>query len=363
MTPKINVLLGTKAEMIKVAPVLRELEKRGFSYRLIETGQHGAYLNRLREEFEIREPDVRLGKNTDVDNFFEVFKWLVRLIPIVASRKRIKEQVFSSTSGICLIHGDTPSTLIGALLAKRAGLQIAHLESGLRSGSFLHPFPEEIIRVIVMKLADVLFAPDEKAVSNLVALKVKGQIEETTMNTGIESLEKNIEEVEHASGPVIVTLHRVENLHRKKRLKGFSKLLEEVTKKGQEVLFVLHQPTEEILRKHGIIEEIEEIGIKIVPLIPYKEFVKKIASAPYVITDGGSIQEETAHLGVPCLLWRGKTERQNGLGQNVVISNYDKKTCEAFLNDFEDYRTEIRSEHSNPSSQVVDVLTQIMKKV
>ena len=139
--------------------------------------------------------------------------------------------------------------------------------------------------------------------------------------------------------------------------------LEEVTKKGQEVLFVLHQPTEEILRKHGIIEEIEEIGIKIVPLIPYKEFVKKIASAPYVITDGGSIQEETAHLGVPCLLWRGKTERQNGLGQNVVISNYDKKTCEAFLNDFEDYRTEIRSEHSNPSSQVVDVLTQIMKKV
>ena len=80
-----------------------------------------------------------------------------------------------------------------------------------------------------------------------------------------------------------------------------------------------------------------------------------------MITDGGSIQEETAHMGIPCLLWRGKTERQNGLGQNVVISNYDKKTSEAFLNDFENYRTEIISEHSNPSSQVVDVLEEAMK--
>ena len=87
MTPKINVLLGTKAEMIKVAPVLRELEKRGFSYRLIETGQHGAYLNRLREEFEIREPDIRLGKNRDVDNFFEVFHLNIKIY----SMRKIKK--------------------------------------------------------------------------------------------------------------------------------------------------------------------------------------------------------------------------------------------------------------------------------
>ena len=361
MNPKINVLLGTKAEMIKAAPVIKELEKRGFSYRLIETGQHGAYLDKLREEFQIREPDVRLGKKTDVDSLFQACKWLLGLIPIIVSRKRVREQVFSASSGICLIHGDTPSTLVGALLAKRAGLQIAHLESGLRSESFLHPFPEEIIRVIVMKLSDVLFAPDEKAVSNLVALKVKGRIEETTTNTGIESLEENIEEVNRASGPVIATLHRVENLHRKKRLKGFLKLLEQITQKGQQVLFVLHQPTQEILHKQGLIKKLEEMGIKTVPLMPYKEFIKKLASAPYVITDGGSIQEETAHMGIPCLLWRGKTERQNGLGQNVVISNYDKKTSEAFLNDFENHRTEIRREHSNPSSQVVDVLEEAMK--
>ena len=176
-----------------------------------------------------------------------------------------------------------------------------------------------------------------------------------------DSKVENIEEVNPASGPVIATLHRVENLHRKKRLKGFLKLLEQITQKGQQVLFVLHQPTQEILHKQGLLKKIEEIGIKTVPLMPYKEFIKKLASAPYVITDGGSIQEETAHMGIPCLLWRGKTERQNGLGQNVVISNYDKKTSEAFLNDFENYRTEVISEHSNPSSQVVDVLEEAMK--
>jgi len=71
MNPKINVLLGTKAEMIKAAPVIKELEKRGFSYRLIETGQHGAYLDKLREEFQIREPDVRLGKKPTLTVFFK----------------------------------------------------------------------------------------------------------------------------------------------------------------------------------------------------------------------------------------------------------------------------------------------------
>ena len=106
MNPKINVLLGTKAEMIKVAPVIKELENRGVPFRLIETGQHGAYLNELREEFQIREPDVRLGKEKDVDNLFEAFKWFGGLIWILANRKRVREQIFSTPSGICLIHGD-----------------------------------------------------------------------------------------------------------------------------------------------------------------------------------------------------------------------------------------------------------------
>ena len=96
-------------------------------------------------------------------------------------------------------------------------------------------------------------------------------------------------------------------------------------------MFVVHQPTQEVLNKKGTIKKIKETGIEMSPLMQYKEFVKKLAAAPFVVTDGGSIQEETAHMGVPCLLWRGKTERENGLDKNVVISEYDEKICETFL--------------------------------
>ena len=82
-----------------------------------------------------------------------------------------------------------------------------------------------------------------------------------------------------------------------------------------------------MFKKYDVRERIEKAGIQTAPLLPYSDFIKRLADAPYVITDGGSIQEETAHLGVPCLLWRRKTERQNGLEKNVVITdqrNFDE---------------------------------------
>ena len=96
------------------------------------------------------------------------------------------------------------------------------------------------------------------------------------------------------------------------------------------------------------------------PLIPYGDFIERLASAPYVITDGGSIQEETAHLGIPCLLWRKRTERQNGLEKNVVISNYDERIVNSFLTDFERYRFEMEDCDVSPSLRVVEVLEEII---
>ena len=112
---------------------------------------------------------------------------------------------------MCLVHGDTPSTLMATLMARRAGLTIAHLESGLRSGSFRDPFPEELIRVLVMRQADV----------------------------------------EPGSGPVIAALQRVENLHRPARLRSFLGLLGRLAADGWEVLFVVHPPTGRVRAGHG----------------------------------------------------------------------------------------------------------------
>ncbi|MEE1565858.1 MAG: UDP-N-acetylglucosamine 2-epimerase, partial [Acidimicrobiales bacterium] len=172
--PLIQVVYGTKAEAIKLAPVLAELDRRGVAYRLVETGQHGAFLPGLRAELGLRAPDVALGGDRDADTVARAAVWGARLGARLWSRRRLSDEVFGGRGGVCLVHGDTPSTLMAGLMARRAGLRVAHLESGLRSGSWRHPFPEELIRLAVMRLAHVLFAPDDGAVANLEALVAAG---------------------------------------------------------------------------------------------------------------------------------------------------------------------------------------------
>ncbi len=182
-------------------------------------------------------------------------------------------------------------------MARRAGLEVAHLEAGLRSHHLLHPFPEELIRIVVMRAADVLFAPDAEAVRNLAAMRVKGEVVRVSANTVVESLAHDLRVAgEPGSGPAVVTMHRVENLNRRPRVDAFVRTAERIAGR-QPVRFVVHGPTEETLRKGGHLERLERAGVEIVRLVPHGEFVGMLHRAPLVITDGGSIQEECALLG------------------------------------------------------------------
>ena len=136
-------------------------------------------------------------------------------------------------------------------MARRAGLPVAHLESGLRSGSFMNPFPEELIRVLVMRRADVCFAPDASSVGNLRSMGLKARIVETSGNTGLEALRDALVDVEPAPGPVVATLHRVENLHRSERFDGFLAVLGRLASRGLAVKFVVHPPTDGVLTRKG----------------------------------------------------------------------------------------------------------------
>ena len=91
-------------------------------------------------------------------------------------------------------------------------------------------------------------------------------------------------------------------------------------------------------------------------LLPFAEFTARLAAAPFVVTDGGSIQEECALLGVPCLLWRDRTERPDGVGANVVVGRYDDAVVDRFLADPEAHRRPVRAGDARPSVEVVDVL-------
>ncbi len=347
--------LGTKAQYIKTAPVLRALDAEGIPYRLVDSGQHSAFAESLRDELGVRAPDVRLGGARNVESIPQAVIWALRLAALLGSRGRLRRKIFGSEATMCLVHGDTPSTLLAALMARRAGLRVVHLESGLRSGSLLHPFPEEVIRMLVTHLARLLVAPDDAAVENLSRMRIRGRVVAVPGNTSAEALAAAVAGglPEPGSGLAIATMHRVENLHHRRALEGFVDLVERVSR-TMPTRFVVHGPTAHALARSGLGDRLVAAGIETQPLMPYFEFVRSLAASPLVLTDGGSIQEECARLGVPTLLWRKRTERPDGLGANVVLSGYDAATVDTFLADPERWRRPPKLEvSSSPAAATV----------
>jgi UDP-N-acetylglucosamine 2-epimerase len=357
--PTIHVFLGTKAQYIKTAPLLRLLDERSVDYRLIDSGQHARLTTGMRAELGVRRPDVVLGGNDDVTSIPGALGWSVVIAARLWSSERIRREIFGGRGGVCVVHGDTPSTLLSALLARRAGLAVAHLEAGLRSHSLRHPFPEEAIRVVVMRLSDVLFAPDDTALANLRAMRLAGRIVALSGNTVVEALQHSLDLREPSHGPAVVTMHRVENLTSRRRLDRLVATVEQLAA-AMPVRFVLHTPTEEALVRTGLRSRLAAAGAQTSGLLPHHEFVQLLAAAPLVITDGGSIQEECALLGVPTLLWRDRTERPDGLGANVVLSHYDPAAVAGFLEHPEEYRHKPADLDVHPSEQILDELCRLI---
>ena len=139
-----------------------------------------------------------------------------------------------------------------------------------------------------------------------------------------------------SAAPAVVTMHRVENLHHRLRRESLIGLVETLAGR-MPVCWVLHGPTERAVSKEAQ-RRLVATGVRLIPLLPHAEFLTMLADAPLVITDGGSIQEECAILGVPTLLWRGHTDRADGLGANVVLSQFDPSVVEEFLTDPQKHR-------------------------
>jgi UDP-N-acetylglucosamine 2-epimerase (non-hydrolysing) len=352
----IHVFLGTKAQYIKTAPLLRLLDAQGVEYRLIDSGQHGALSVGLREELGVREPDHLLTRGVDITSIPQAIVWALKLALKLLDGRRLRAEVFGGRTGVCVVHGDTPSTLLSTLMARRAGLRVAHLEAGLRSKHLLHPFPEEIIRRIVMRLSALLFAPDDTAVANLRRMRVRGRIVPLPGNTVSEALAHDLDRHDApGTGPAVATMHRVENLNRRERVEAFVATVERIAER-QPVRFVVHGPTRETLRRRGWEQRLRRAGVELVELAPHGEFVAMLYDAPFVVTDGGSIQEECALLGVPTLLWRAATERPDGVGANVVVSGYRPDVVERFLADPQAHRLTVPAVETRPSEVVLEHL-------
>ena len=170
----IYIFVGTKAQFIKMVPIMMELQNRGISYSYIDSGQHAEMTSELRKVFNIAKPNYLLNSRTeDITRISEAASWFLKnIIKSSLNRRWLKNNIFPKR-GICLIHGDTISTLLGAFMAVLARVRVCHVEAGLRSYNWFDPFPEEIIRLICMRLSKVLFAPSKDAFENLNDLTQK----------------------------------------------------------------------------------------------------------------------------------------------------------------------------------------------
>ena len=353
-------LIGTKAQYIKMAPVVLETIHRNLPFRLVYSGQHSETFDDLQANFGMPDPDFVLVSGEEAKDHLSFSGWLLKAIRAV--RAPAGALIWKSASFI-VVHGDTASALLGAWIGRRFRIPVAHVEAGLRSFSYFDPFPEELIRVLVSRVTAVHFCPDSQSLANLDKAGVRGDKVMTHGNTLKDSLRLAFLRQPPAERPsrpyAVFSMHRHENLFNKSRLNTLLEVLKEMTK-IVDVRFVLHPVTRKRLSKLGFLEELGRVeGLELVPRMDFFRFVGLISRAAFVATDGGSNQEECAMLGIPCVLLRQATERMDGLGGDgsVMLSNYDTAALLAFARKHATQAGAVRPiEQGSPSSEIVDRL-------
>jgi UDP-N-acetylglucosamine 2-epimerase (non-hydrolysing) len=366
----IHIFIGTKAQFIKMAPVMMELTRRGMPYHLIETGQHAALTRDLIEEFGLRGADTHLrSEATNIATLSQAALWTSEtLLRLLSSRETLAGKIFrGENKGVCLIHGDTLTTLFSLLYAKRCGIPVAHVEAGLRSYHLFDPFPEELIRLAAMRYSDILFAPSNWAMDNLRSMGFRAKSIHTGGNTVIDTVRYARSRQSGASRPgepyIVVTIHRLETLYSSTRMHTMITIVEQIARQRR-VLFVLHEPTRKQLERLNLLDRLQRCSeIDMMPLQPYLKFLDLLAGADFVVTDGGSIQEECYSLDIPCLIMRAKTERMEGLGENAILAGFSKERFEEFLKALPGLkRRGADHDEGSPSSLIVDHLQRYLER-
>jgi UDP-N-acetylglucosamine 2-epimerase (non-hydrolysing) len=294
-------VVGARPNFVKVAPVLRALHASGrFRPLLVHTGQH--YDSSMSEVFfrdlEIRDQPVNLAVGSGT-----------HAAQTGAVMRALEDFVAEAPPAIMLTFGDVNSTLAAALVAAKAGISQAHVEAGLRSGD--PTMPEEVNRVVVDRLADLLFTHSDEADGNLRHEGVDPARIHQVGNVMIDSLLRlqtrwqgaraaALGEVPARYG--VVTLHRPSNVDEPERLRQVLEALREVATTIP-LIFPVHPRTRARLPRAAI------GGIRLVEPMGYLAFLDLVEHASVVLTDSGGIQEETTALSVPCITLRKSTER------------------------------------------------------
>jgi UDP-N-acetylglucosamine 2-epimerase (non-hydrolysing) len=323
---KISIILGTRPEIVKFSPIIRECTYLDFF--ILHTGQHYSY-NMDKVFFEqLNLPDAKY--NLDVGSGShgkQTGKMLAG----------IEEVLLKESPNVALVEGDTNTVLAGVLAAVKLGIKVGHVEAGLRS--YDRSMPEEVNRVLADHASDYLFAPTPKSME---ILRHEG-IEENKLflvgNTVVDALYQNLEIAQSKSQIfdtlgvesykyLLATAHRQENVDDKKKFSGIICGLQKVQSELKiPLIYPIHPRAKKQLDQFGI----DSAGITFIEPLDYLAFLQLESKARLVLTDSGGVQEETCILGIPCVTLRDNTERPETVevGSNILAGTDPERILEA----------------------------------
>ncbi len=321
---KIAVVLGTRPEIIKMAPIIDEIVNRDIELCLIHTGQH--YDKEMSDNFfidlEIPAPDYNInvgsgshGKQTGL------------------MMKGIEEVLMDEKPDIVLVQGDTNAVLAGALVASKLHIAVGHVEAGLRS--FDMTMPEEINRRVCDVTSTMYFIPTEESAINLLAEGYSRKNLIITGNTVVDACFRHLEiakkrgfeeeslaslDIDDMDNILTLTMHRAENVDDKKRVTNIIDALKELG--DMDIIFPIHPRTKKTLEDFKLFDELNNLShVHIIKPIGYLDFLQLTSKSTLILTDSGGLQEEAITLDVPALTLRYNTERPETVtaGGNILV--------------------------------------------
>ncbi len=323
---KIATILGTRPEIIKMAPIIDEISKRGIDQIVLHTGQH--YDKEMSDNFfrdlEIPTPDYNIhvgsgthGKQTGL------------------MMQGIEEVLLEEKPDIVLVQGDTNAVLAGALVASKLHIAIGHVEAGLRS--FDMTMPEEVNRRAADVTSTMYFIPTEESAINLLAEGFPHKNLLITGNTVVDACFRHLEiarkrgfeeeslaslDIENMDNILTLTMHRAENVDVKERVINIIGALKELS--DMNIIFPIHPRTKNTLENFGLFDELNNLEhVHIIKPLGYLDFLLLTSKSTLILTDSGGLQEEAITLNIPALTLRYNTERPETVtaGGNILVGS------------------------------------------
>ena len=357
---RVSIILGTRPEIVKFSPIIRECEHLSLDYFVIHTGQHYSYnMDRVFfEQLELPEPKYNLavGSGTHGEQTGKIL--------IETERVLLEEK-----PDVVLVEGDTNTVLAGALAAVKLRIKVGHLEAGLRS--YDRVMPEEINRSLVDHCSDLLFVPTERSRRILIGEGISANRIFVTGNTIVDAVYQNMAISKRGLSALdklgvdqhkycLATVHRQENVDDKERFQGILNGLKKVNVElGLPVVYPIHPRSVKQLEAFSLKPE----GIKTVEPLDYLSFLQLESNAKLILTDSGGVQEEACILRVPCVTLRYSTERPETLevGSNVLAGTDSEKIvsmARLMLNRRPDWKNPFGDGHSG--EEIVRILRETL---